>query len=71
MLRNALNNYKSKENRLILFTDAYDVIFIGKLSEIVHRFRNTGARVLFGAEPYCWPDIELAQEYPEVDKGAR
>ncbi|XP_076270326.1 procollagen lysyl hydroxylase isoform X2 [Rhynchophorus ferrugineus] len=71
LLKNALQNYENKENKIILFTDAYDVIFIGKLSEVIQRFKNTGAKVLFGAEPYCWPDVELAQQYPEVDKGAR
>ncbi|KAK6062089.1 hypothetical protein COOONC_00238 [Cooperia oncophora] len=28
-------------------------------------------RVLFGAEPFCWPDQSLAIEYPVVEFGKR
>ncbi|CAG9771227.1 unnamed protein product [Ceutorhynchus assimilis] len=72
LLKTALDNYKDPEDdKIVLFTDAYDVIFLGQMSEIIRRFKSTGARVLFGAEPYCWPNVELAVKYPEVDKGQR
>jgi hypothetical protein len=50
---------------------SYDVIFLGDLSAIVERFLNTGARVLFSAEAYCWPDKALATHYPPVSRGKR
>lgn len=71
LLKEALKQYEADDNKIILFTDAYDVIFLGKLSEIINRFKATGAKVLFGAEPYCWPNVDLAKEYPEVEKGQR
>lgn len=71
LLKTALEKYKNEQDKVVLFTDAYDVIFLGQLSEIVRRFKATGARVLFGSEPYCWPNVELAPQYPEVTKGQR
>lgn len=52
-------------------TFSYDVIFLGGLSAIVERFLDTGARVLFSAEAYCWPDKSLAAHYPPVSRGKR
>lgn len=53
------------------FLFSYDVIFLGGLSAIVERFLDTGARVLFSAEAYCWPDKSLAAQYPPVSRGKR
>lgn len=52
-------------------TFSYDVIFLGGLSAIIERFLDTGARVLFSAEAYCWPDKSLANNYPPVSRGKR
>lgn len=71
LLKKALEPLAEESNKLVLFTDAYDVIFLGKLDEIVRRFQKTGARILFGAEPYCWPDATLENKYPEVAEGKR
>lgn len=30
------------------------------------KFEATEARILFGAEPFCWPDENLKSQYPEV-----
>ncbi|XP_050361429.1 procollagen-lysine,2-oxoglutarate 5-dioxygenase isoform X1 [Nymphalis io] len=56
-------NTKSKEP-IILFTDSHDIMFLGKIDEIVERFKKTNRRVLFSAEPFCWPDLKLAKQYP-------
>ncbi|KAH0954090.1 hypothetical protein HN011_010425 [Eciton burchellii] len=71
LLRKALEDYRNDEKKIVLFTDSYDVIFLGDLSAIVERFLNTGARVLFSAEAYCWPDKALATHYPPVSRGKR
>lgn len=71
LLKTALKHYDGNEEKIVLFTDAYDVMFVGQLSEIARRFKATGAKVLFSAEPYCWPNVELAPQYPEVEKGQR
>lgn len=34
--------------------------------EAVNKFKTSGARVLFSAEDFCWPDPELKDSYPEV-----
>lgn len=34
----------------------------------MHKFKKTGANVLFGAEHFCWPDQTLEHVYPEVAK---
>ncbi|XP_032668645.1 procollagen-lysine,2-oxoglutarate 5-dioxygenase isoform X2 [Odontomachus brunneus] len=71
LLRKALEDYRNDEKKIVLFTDSYDVIFLGGLSAIVERFLNTGARILFAAEGYCWPDRSLASQYPPVSRGKR
>ncbi|XP_011050655.1 PREDICTED: procollagen-lysine,2-oxoglutarate 5-dioxygenase 1 isoform X1 [Acromyrmex echinatior] len=71
LLKKALEDYQNDEKKIILFTDSYDVIFLGDLSIIVERFLDTDARVLFSAEAYCWPDKSLATQYPPVSRGKR
>lgn len=65
LLREAVAPYKDTD-RLILFTDSYDVMFLGGQKEIVSRFLKSDAGVLFGAERYCWPDVSLRDKYPIV-----
>lgn len=50
---------------------SYDVIFLTPLSEIIEKFKETEARVLFSAEGSCWPDRNLASKYPHVTRGKR
>lgn len=51
--------------RLLL---SYDVLFASAIDVIVHKFRKTGAKILFGAEYFCWPDQTVEHIYPEVAK---
>lgn len=71
LLHRALKPYKNEKEKIVLFTDGYDVIFIDDLEHIVEKFKKTEARVLFSAEPFCWPDKNLASKYPEVKEGNR
>ena len=66
LLRKALEPIKTEQNTIVLFTDSYDVLFTTGLSEIVRKFKESGAKLLFSAEKYCWPDQDLAKSYPEV-----
>lgn len=70
LLKEELRKHKG-ENRIVLFTDGYDVIFLNGLSAIVDAFKRTEARILFGAEAFCWPDKSLAEQYPTVTIGKR
>lgn len=58
---------------MILFVDAYDVIFNASPQKILQKFFEnfSDSRILFGAEPFCWPNQELAPEYPVVEFGKR
>ncbi|KAK0393083.1 hypothetical protein QR680_000047 [Steinernema hermaphroditum] len=72
ILRDALKNYKDKD-AVIMFVDAYDVVVNAKTDIILDRFYHEfdNARIVFGAEGFCWPDKELATKYPLVSFGKR
>uniref|UniRef100_A0A1I8A415 TauD domain-containing protein n=1 Tax=Steinernema glaseri TaxID=37863 RepID=A0A1I8A415_9BILA len=72
ILRDSLKSYKDK-NAIIMFVDAYDVVFNANADIILDRFFHEfdGARIVFGAEGFCWPDKELAIKYPLVTFGKR
>lgn len=71
LLKEALEPYKATD-RLVLFTDSYDVMFLGAMKDILGRFLKFDAGVVFGAEHYCWPDATLREKYPVVlGTGAR
>ncbi|XP_053633832.1 procollagen-lysine,2-oxoglutarate 5-dioxygenase 1 [Cherax quadricarinatus] len=69
MLREELAKYKDEPNTVIMFTDSYDVIFTAGKSVILEKFDNLDARVVFGAEDFCWPNQNLATQYPRVSFG--
>lgn len=69
LLKEHLQKFKDDKEKIVLFTDAYDVMFLGDLRRITENFKLTGARVLFGAEAFCWPDKDLASKYPKVENG--
>lgn len=43
------------------------MIITTTLDEIFEKFKESGAKILFSAEKYCWPDKSLANDYPEVE----
>ncbi|XP_016987590.1 procollagen-lysine,2-oxoglutarate 5-dioxygenase [Drosophila rhopaloa] len=67
LLREAIEPYKNDPEIIILFTDSYDVIITASLEEIAEKFKESGAKLLFSAEKFCWPDKSLADDYPEVE----
>ncbi|XP_076684470.1 procollagen lysyl hydroxylase isoform X1 [Andrena cerasifolii] len=71
LLAEALKKYQNDEERIVIFTDSYDVIFLGGLDNIIDKFKSSNARVLFSAEGSCWPDRSLASKYPLVARGKR
>ncbi|KAH7693031.1 hypothetical protein AAVH_39939, partial [Aphelenchoides avenae] len=66
ILRENLKSFRDREDVVILFTDAYDVILNADEPTILRRFFSEFAdyRVVFSAEPFCWPDRTLAPKYP-------
>uniref|UniRef100_A0A8D8WHN7 procollagen-lysine 5-dioxygenase n=1 Tax=Cacopsylla melanoneura TaxID=428564 RepID=A0A8D8WHN7_9HEMI len=71
LLKEALNEMEIADDLIILFTDSYDVIIDGSTNEILERFNSFDAKIVFGAEKFCWPDTSLYNKYPEVGSGYR
>ena len=46
----------------------FDITFHSE-AEIVGAFKEYDARIVFGAETTCWPDRDLAEEYPKPANG--
>ncbi|RZF45758.1 hypothetical protein LSTR_LSTR014862, partial [Laodelphax striatellus] len=67
LLKEELQKYKNDENKIIMFTDSYDVIINGAMKNIIYRFKQLEARIVFSAESTCWPDESLAESYPATE----
>ena len=52
---------------IVLFTDAYDVVYCGSQSETGKRFLEMDKPIVFGCESHCHPDANLASLYPNRD----
>jgi hypothetical protein len=52
---------------VVLFTDAYDVVYCGNQEEILERYLSFSKPIVFGAERLCQPDVQLAERYPELN----
>ena len=48
-----------------------DAIDFEQKDEIVQKFKAFDAKVVFGAEDFCWPDQSLEEKYPKVEQGYR
>ncbi|CAJ0930598.1 unnamed protein product [Ranitomeya imitator] len=70
-LKEALEDYREEEDRIILFVDSYDVILAGSPIELLWKFQQFDQKVVFSAEGFCWPDWSLAEKYPPVSNGKR
>lgn len=66
IIKKGIEKYKDDEDLIVVFTDSYDVIASQDSSKVIEKFKNSGARIIFGAEPYCWPQNSLANDYPVV-----
>ena len=62
-VRNFIFKEELKEQDIVLFTDAYDVIYTGSLLETANRYLKMNSPIVFGCETTCNPDPEKALEY--------
>ena len=62
MLRKEMESHKDDPEKIIMFTDAYDVLFNADQEKILEQFLQFNARVVFSAEGFCWPDPNLASK---------
>ena len=63
-LRSRLRNID--DNDIIMFVDGYDVVINDDAESLISRFKQFGADVVFGAEPPCWPDPSMTDQFPQV-----
>ena len=54
------------DDDIILFTDAYDVFYADDLETITERFLEFNKEIVFSGETVCWPQEELATEFPNA-----
>jgi len=52
---------------IVLFTDAYDVVYCGTQREIEQRYEKLNKPIIFGCEKQCNPDPKRASEYKFTD----
>jgi hypothetical protein len=52
---------------IVLFTDAYDVVYCGTQREITQRYEKFNKPIIFGCEKQCNPDPKRASEYKFTD----
>jgi hypothetical protein len=58
-----LDNMDLNDNDIVLFTDAYDVIYYSNQDEIIKRYLELNSPIVFGAERLCNPDPKRESEY--------
>ena len=46
LLKEAMEPYLDSPDTIVMFTDSYDVIFLADKSEIIEKFKATGANFL-------------------------
>lgn len=67
ILKKALKKYENDSNKILLFTDAYDVIFQNNAQKILEKFYKLDAKIVISAEDLLWPDLSLEPEFPILD----
>ena len=64
ILYNAIKKGKIKE-KLIVFVDAFDVIFATPLDEIIEKYKSFNTSIVIGAEKNCFP-ANFKKEYDKL-----
>ena len=60
LLKEELKRHVNDPNKIILCTDAYDVLINSGADQIIETFKKFNANIVFSAEGNCWPDASLA-----------
>jgi hypothetical protein len=66
-LYNYIHKSNLDPNDIVLFTDAYDVAYLGDQKEILRRYKMFSKPIVFGAERSCHPDPIKAKDYKFLD----
>jgi len=65
LIHNFLNEHDPED--IVLFMDAYDVVFKGDVQTILERYATFDKPIIFGAEKNCSPSV-FQSKYPEHTK---
>lgn len=52
-----------KENKLIIFTDSYDVMMNNNINILKENYKQFNKKVVFASEKFCWPDASLSHYF--------
>jgi len=64
LLKEYLDNMN--ENKLVIFTDSYDVVANDNLMFLLLKYNEMYKdKIVFASEPFCWPDETLKTDYPD------
>jgi len=66
-LYNFINRPTLEDTDIVIFTDAYDVAYVGDQKEILTRYKTFKKPIVFGAERSCHPDPNRESEYKYRD----
>ncbi|KAL2103375.1 hypothetical protein ACEWY4_000243 [Coilia grayii] len=61
----------TEEDKVILFTDSYDVVFASGPKELLKKFQQARHKVVFSSETLIWPDRHLEDKHPYPREGNR
>ena len=67
LVQDFLKRKDIQESDLILFTDAYDVIYCGDFQTIIERYHMFDKPIIFGAETTCSPDPNMKPHYEFIN----
>jgi len=68
LVREYIQNPDLKDDDILLFSDAFDILYIGNKDEIVKRYESFQTPIVFGAETNCSPDPAVAERYPDRNR---
>ena len=69
LLQEYINSLDISDNKLIVFTDSYDVICNNNINILLETYKsNFENKIVFASESSCWPDKSLEKVYPNIDK---
>ncbi|XP_033223663.1 procollagen-lysine,2-oxoglutarate 5-dioxygenase-like [Belonocnema kinseyi] len=69
LFKKALQEYKDDTEKIIIFTDCCDLLFLLNLDEILEKFKKFDSRIVFSVGSSCWTNKSLAEKYPSITEG--
>ena len=67
-LQKFFNNPNFHPDDVVIYTDAFDVCFVGDVETVIKRYLALKKPVIFGAEEVCWPEGAVCQQIPRRNR---